>query len=55
MNMFTHLLNLLTKNSVRATLKFSSEPLRFASRKQAAQCMQAEVERLRELPMEVLQ
>ncbi len=55
MNMFPHLLNLLTKNSVRATLKFSSEPLRFASRKQAAQCMQAEVERLREVPVEVSQ
>ncbi|SRR5258708_6160092 len=53
MSMFPHLLNLLTESSVRATLKFSSEPHRFASRKQAAQCMQAEVERLREVPVEV--
>jgi 1-acyl-sn-glycerol-3-phosphate acyltransferase len=54
MSMFPHLLNLLTKNSVRATLKFASEPFRFTSRKQAAQQMQAEVERLREVPVEVL-
>src|SRR5882724_8062111 len=53
MTMFPHLLNLLTKSSVRATLKFSSEPLRFNSRKQVAQQMQAEVERLREVPVEV--
>jgi 1-acyl-sn-glycerol-3-phosphate acyltransferase len=55
MSMFPHLLNLLTKHSVQATLKFSSQPLRFTSRKQAAQQIRAEVERLREVPVEVSQ
>jgi 1-acyl-sn-glycerol-3-phosphate acyltransferase len=55
MSMFPHLLNLLTKNSVRATLKFSPVPFLFTSRKQAAERMQAEVERLRNAPAEVSQ
>ena len=54
MTLVPHLLNLFTKNSIQATLKFSAEPFRFTSRKQAAQRMQAEVEHLREVPVEVL-
>ncbi|HSM88227.1 MAG TPA: lysophospholipid acyltransferase family protein [Candidatus Limnocylindrales bacterium] len=46
MTLATHFLTLLTKDSVQATLTFSSQQFRFSDRKQAAQAMQAEVERL---------
>lgn len=49
MNLLPHLLNLLTKKSVRAAVSFSSEHLQFSDRKQAARTMQTQVERLRAL------
>jgi lyso-ornithine lipid O-acyltransferase len=47
MSLLPHLLNLLTKDSIQASVKFSSEPLRFTDRKQAARTMQVKVEDLR--------
>lgn len=47
MTLLPHLLNLLTKDSVRATLKFSQQHLQFSDRKEAARTMRFEVERLR--------
>lgn len=47
MRLFPHLLNLLTKESVQATLSFSQEHLQFSDRKQAARTMQMLVEQLR--------
>lgn len=50
MSLGPHLLKMLYKGSVQATLKFSPNTFHFASRKEAAQVMQQEVERLREAP-----
>ena len=47
MTMAPHLLNLLTKESVQASLRFSSEQLTFTNRKEAARIMQSRVEHLR--------
>lgn len=47
MTLLPHLLNLLTKESVRASLKFSQQHLQFSDRKEAARTMRFEVERLR--------
>lgn len=47
MTLLPHLLNLLTKESVHATVKFSQQHLQFSDRKQAARTMRFEVERLR--------
>lgn len=47
MAMAPHLLKLLTKESVQATLRFSSEQLTFNDRKEAARIMQVRVEHLR--------
>lgn len=47
MTLLPHLLNLLTKDSVRATLKFSQQHRQFSDRKEAARTMRFEVERLR--------
>jgi hypothetical protein len=43
----------LSKHSVTATVKFSSDSFRFSDRKQAAQQMYQEVERLRQAKIEV--
>jgi lyso-ornithine lipid O-acyltransferase len=51
--LFPHLVNLLSKHSVTATVKFSSDSFRFSDRKQAAQQMYQEVERLRQAKIEV--
>ena len=45
--MAPHLLNLLTKESVQASLRISSEQLTFKNRKEAARIMQSRVEHLR--------
>ena len=42
----THLLNLLQKDSIHATVRFSEQHFRFTDRKEAARTMQQEVERL---------
>jgi 1-acyl-sn-glycerol-3-phosphate acyltransferase len=55
MRLFPHLINLLGKHSVTATVNFSQNSFRFADRKQAAQQMQQEVERLRNVTVEVAQ
>lgn len=47
MTLLPHLLNLLTKESVQASLKFSQNHLQFSDRKEAARTMRGEVERLR--------
>jgi lyso-ornithine lipid O-acyltransferase len=47
MKLFPHLLNLMSKESVRVRLGFSEEHLQFSDRKQAAQTMHRQVERLR--------
>ena len=47
MTLLPHLLNLLTKESVQASLKFSQQHLQFSDRKEAARTMRFEVERLR--------
>jgi 1-acyl-sn-glycerol-3-phosphate acyltransferase len=47
MRLFPHLINLLGKHSVRATVKFSHESFHFSDRKQAAQQMYQEVDQLR--------
>jgi lyso-ornithine lipid O-acyltransferase len=53
MTLFPHIINLLGKHSVTATVKFSSGSFRFADRKQAAQQMHEEVARLRVINAEV--
>jgi 1-acyl-sn-glycerol-3-phosphate acyltransferase len=53
MALFPHIINLLGKHSVTATVKFSADSFRFADRKKAAQQMHEEVERLRYANMEV--
>lgn len=53
MKLFPHLLNLLSKHSVTAQVKFSSDSFLFADRKQASLKMQEEVERLRFSGVEV--
>ena len=55
MTMFPHLVNLLTRHSVTATVKFSQAFFRFTDRKQAALQMHQEVERLRHASVEVAQ
>ena len=52
MTLFPHLIKLLTKHSVTATVKFSPEAFRFADRKQAAREMHAKVEQLRQVTAE---
>jgi 1-acyl-sn-glycerol-3-phosphate acyltransferase len=42
-----HLLNLLTKESVQAKIKFSGKPYQFTDRKTAARTMEEEVQKLR--------
>lgn len=53
MTLFPHLLKLLSKESIQATLKFSPQALRFTNRKEAARVMQEQVEHLREAPEQV--
>jgi len=55
MTLVPHLINLMGKHSVTATIHFSQNIFRFSDRKQAAQQMQQEVERLRNAPVEVAQ
>src|SRR5579859_532944 len=55
MRLFPHLINLLGKHSVTAAVNFSQNIFRFTDRKQAAQQMQLEVERLRNVGVEVTQ
>jgi lyso-ornithine lipid O-acyltransferase len=55
MTLFPHLINLLAKHSVIATVEFSPAPFRFTDRKQAARQMHQEVERLRHASVEVTQ
>lgn len=47
MSLLPHLLNLLSKDSIEASLNFSSQHLRFRDRKEAARTMQLEVAGLR--------
>ncbi len=47
MTLLPHLLHLLTKRSVHASVRFSQEHLQFADRKEAARTMQEKVEALR--------
>jgi 1-acyl-sn-glycerol-3-phosphate acyltransferase len=51
--LFPHLINLLSKHSVTATVKFSPDSFRFSDRKQAAEQMYQEVEQLRNAKIEV--
>jgi len=53
MRLFPHLINLLGKHSVTATVEFSQTFFRFTDRKQAAQQMHQEVEKLRHASTEV--
>ena len=53
MTLFPHLINLLAKHSVTAAVRFSQDCFRFSDRKQAAQQMHEEVERLRQAGVEV--
>jgi 1-acyl-sn-glycerol-3-phosphate acyltransferase len=46
MTLATHLLNLLQKDSIQASVRFGEGHFRFADRKEAARTMQQEVERL---------
>jgi len=55
MHLFPHFINLLGKHSVTATVNFSQNIFRFNDRKQAAQQMKLEVERLRNVNVEVTQ
>lgn len=48
MTMIPHVLKMLYKGSVQATLRFSPQVFHFTSRKEAADTMRKEVERLRE-------
>ncbi len=50
-----HLLNLFTKQSVRAVVRFSGEQQRFSDRKEAARIMRMQVERLRAVAAELAQ
>lgn len=47
MQLLPHLLNLMTKTSLQATVRFSSEHFHFRDRKEAARAMQQQVENLR--------
>jgi 1-acyl-sn-glycerol-3-phosphate acyltransferase len=47
MTLLPHLLNLLTKESVQASVRFSREQLTFNDRKEGARVMQSRVEQLR--------
>jgi 1-acyl-sn-glycerol-3-phosphate acyltransferase len=47
MTLLPHVLNLLTKHSVHASVRFSQEHLQFSDRKEAARTMQERVEALR--------
>lgn len=53
MALFPHIIHLLGKHSVTATVKFSADSFRFTDRKQAAQQMYQEVDRLRQVSVEV--
>lgn len=53
MVLLPHLLNLLTKNSIEACVKFSEQHFRFENRKEAARTMRLKVEGLREVSIEV--
>lgn len=55
MRLFPHLINLLGKHSVTATVNFSESIFHFIDRKQAARQMQQEVEHLRNANVEVAQ
>jgi 1-acyl-sn-glycerol-3-phosphate acyltransferase len=55
MSLFPHLIKLLGKHSVTAVVNFSQKTFRFTDRKQAAQQMHEEVERLRHVTVEVAQ
>jgi 1-acyl-sn-glycerol-3-phosphate acyltransferase len=55
MHLFPHLINLLSKHSVTATVKFARDSFRFTDRKQAALQMHQEVERLTHAGVEVAQ
>jgi len=55
MHLFPHLINLLGKHSVTATVNFSQNIFRFNDRKQAAQQMKLEIERLRNVNVAVTQ
>jgi 1-acyl-sn-glycerol-3-phosphate acyltransferase len=48
MTLFPHLMKLLTKESVRATVRFAPEVFHFTDRKEAARVMRQQVERLRD-------
>lgn len=49
MTLLPHVLNILTKDSIEAGVKFSAEHLQFTNRKRAAATMQLKVESLREV------
>ena len=53
MSLFPHLINLLSKHSVTATVIFSHDSFHFSDRKEAAQQMHQQVERLRPDSLEV--
>jgi 1-acyl-sn-glycerol-3-phosphate acyltransferase len=53
MTMLPHLLKLLAKESVQATLTFAPQAMRFTERKEAARRMQEQVEQLRETPAQL--
>jgi 1-acyl-sn-glycerol-3-phosphate acyltransferase len=55
MHLFPHLIRMLGKHSVTATVNFSPDIFRFTDRKQAAQQMRHEVERLGHARVEVTQ
>jgi hypothetical protein len=55
MRLFPHLIKMLGKHSVTATVNFSPDTFRFTDRKQAAQQMHHEVERLGHARVEVTQ
>lgn len=55
MVLLPHLLNLFTKQSVQAAVRFSSEQQRFGDRKEAARIMRTQVERLRGMAVELPQ
>ncbi|MFI5104316.1 MAG: lysophospholipid acyltransferase family protein [Terriglobales bacterium] len=53
MILLPHLLKLLAKESIQATLTFSPQDWRFTNRKEAARFMQQQVEHLRETPAQL--
>ncbi|MFI5104915.1 MAG: lysophospholipid acyltransferase family protein, partial [Terriglobales bacterium] len=55
MTLFPHLINLLSRHSVTATVKFSPAFFRFTDRKQAARQMHQAVEQLRHATVEAAQ